>query len=303
VALAPGSVEAWGELGWAQFQIGNLSRAKEATNAALQIARPGHRGPLYYNLARVFVAEGKRDEAVDAYEASFADSPTQAALDGLAVVISGDSADPFALSEVLEPLVNRRDYCRAGNKETVSCGFDKIDDRINDVRWLTYEFSAGLGQPIFLRHYLTIDNAHGTFILAKESWRDWPEGDATGTTWKLESYNVVRMDILGRGVQEFVITWHISVRLPREGYLYQSFLRVCMTDDSVVVRCTSPIVPMEETQDGDVRESYSLDYDFQPPGGITFRLPLNVRSAMDISPSARRLLGTHAFHVPQGSTR
>jgi hypothetical protein len=304
VAFASGSAEAWGELGWAQFQLGDVRRARETTEAALQIARAGRRGPLYYNLGRILSTEGLRNDAIDAYQASLSTSTTEAAIDGLRDALSEDTEDPFSFSKRLVPLLNPHDYCPDDAGEVISCHFFEINDGlipIKDVRWLIFDFSTDHFRTSVTRRYFVVDGPRGRSILPDEIWKETEEDDPEGTIWKIVSSSVSRKDALVGRPPVFVIDWDISVRFPKDAFLSESFLRVCATDDPVAVRCTYAIpYSIEEEINGGrvVSDSYSLDYDLAPPGAITFHLPMQVPNESGLPPRARRLLGTHTLHVP-----
>ena len=71
VAAAPGDARLVAELGWAEFNAGDLANARVHTNAALEkITEAPRRGAVLYNLGRILEAEGQPGPAGDAYRES-----------------------------------------------------------------------------------------------------------------------------------------------------------------------------------------------------------------------------------------
>jgi len=68
VAAAPDDARLVAELGWAEFNAGDLASARVHTNAALEkITEAPRRGAVLYNLGRILEAEGQAGPAADAY--------------------------------------------------------------------------------------------------------------------------------------------------------------------------------------------------------------------------------------------
>jgi hypothetical protein len=110
----PKDADAWSELGWAQFNAGDLVNAEHATRASL--ARTGTdevRGATLYNLGRINEQRGFKDSAVDAYAQSFSARPNRVVLTRLRALdpARADLFAPFAATRCAGPFATRAALC------------------------------------------------------------------------------------------------------------------------------------------------------------------------------------------------
>ena len=119
VALAPDDARLVAELGWAEFNAGDLVNARVHTSAALEkITEAPRRGAVLYNFGRILEAQGEPGPAADAYRQSLALRPNKVVQARLKKLPQGAAGAPGA-SDAAAPELGK---CATWGPKAKLCG-------------------------------------------------------------------------------------------------------------------------------------------------------------------------------------
>lgn len=185
VEVGPADAQALGELGWVQWQLGDLGQAEQTTRAALAAATSGRKkGPLDYNLGKILLAQSRRQEALASFEASQTENPSSAAAKellalGVQVAISAASGpEPIALDHALDRFARKQDFCGDKVHDVLSCTLasndlvEEVKPPFRYVRELQSEVAVGeTAQGKATVSNIVVETARGKFAFREELGR------------------------------------------------------------------------------------------------------------------------------------
>ncbi|MCB9545311.1 MAG: tetratricopeptide repeat protein [Myxococcales bacterium] len=153
LAAFPDDPRALMERGWARFQAGDLAGAGADTKAALGRSTDQRlRGAAFYNLGRVFEAQGEKQAATQAYKLSLEARPNKVVRARLAE-LGGKAPEPLAATPLLGPFADEAALCAALRTEAhlgkgLRCKAGRVETPLDAVAEGKAYIVAG-GIPMF----------------------------------------------------------------------------------------------------------------------------------------------------------